>query len=199
MTRTPEAWVPCVCWWRDLILDKVPAILRCGEDALGPEVLASAPWPITEDRFEQGEGRDWTWYRRQVWWSMAHAIYDAHKSSASPKLPRVLVVETTRLRDIHFGEDAEFKTMRALLDYDLLVLVGGTEPPMMRATIEDLTESLLRMRILYGRPSWGYKLAPYLARLRDTPGANTFTGPVTLGAVQLPAVTIGPDGKPRIW
>lgn len=167
--RTPSGWTPCTCYWRELILANIPALLRQDEDSLPPDIIKLDPWSIEVDRFEIGEGLNWDAFRWRTWWALAHAIFNAH-ATTSPKMPRAIVLETFRLRDIHFGEDAEFKTLRTFLDYDFVLIVGGTEPTFMRGPIAELTESLIRLRRLHGRPTWGYKLPASMNYLPDFSG-----------------------------
>jgi hypothetical protein len=136
---------------------ETPTVLQAGGVSLPASVTSAAPWPVTEDRFEQG---DWETFRQQALWSLAWRIGDQPDARFE-----VVAVTTPRLREMNFQRDEEFNSMQQLLRPDLLILLGGYDLSMHQQLADEMMAVTIRQRRLFDKPTWGYALSPIMARL----------------------------------
>jgi hypothetical protein len=156
--RTPHGWTPCVCYWHSRMMRETPTVLRADELFLPASVTSAAPWPVTEDRYEQG---DWDTFRRQAWWSLAWHIGD---QPDAPPLT-VDVIDLLRLKEIGFNRDAQYQSESHLRYLDLLIITGGGMEPMNQRTVDEITAAVLRVRRLFRKATWCFALNPAFAQL----------------------------------
>jgi hypothetical protein len=167
LTTADGHWTYCGCWWRERILRSIPADLHGGSPYLPAEVTAMAPWPLDEDRFEQGS---WDEFRQQATWSLA-----AHMGAGHPPAS-VALIDNKRLRCIEFGEDSEYVGSTGALIWGpkaphVLVLIGGSLEHAMHANVvHESLVSLIRTRQLHHKTVWGFRLEASYARLEVFPG-----------------------------
>lgn len=142
-TRTPHGWTACPSCYVSLMNETYikPQVKEL--DPEPPDLSGQEPWPLT-DRIETGS---YSAFRRQVWLSLLH--YSWRRLSYE-------YVEGWRLVEIQFERDPEFKSVRDLIQPELVILVTGLVDPH-----HDFTPVIIRnlqgARRLYGKPTWTFR------------------------------------------
>lgn len=178
--RTPKGWRRCECIQRSIDQFYISPKIRGTATELPERFKSFSPFPL-EDFAVHG---DYAQFCGQVWHSLlSYVSFDLHYQ----------FIDAYRLVEIYLDQDVEFKKVRDLEPYDLVIVVIGISD-LPNRMLPPLMCMLLQQRRMLGRPTWIYSsLKP--SQFLDKYGRDLFSlltfwqigSTIEPGSIEVPA------------